>query len=367
MMEISTLSSNSIKLEWKSWLLVIIPVAAIIFLTPIIWRGLENFTPSDDYRLPYTLSDDYWMFNRWSRYACSKYPILVMGDSVIWGEYVTPEQTLSHYLNEKKDIFANLGVDGTHPAAISGLVEYYGKSIKKKDVILHLNPLWMSSKRHDLTAEEEFRFNHPRLVPQFIRKPASYNPSFSQKVGILAERDIPFFSLANHVKTMSFDGIDLRNWTMENPYKNPFTAITLTIPAPENSPKSQPEKWSERGMEKQDFSWVKLDESFQWYSYKKVLKTLKARKNNIFVIIGPFNPYILTDESLNRYKAMKNDIEKWLGDEGISYHAFSDLPSEEYADASHPLKDGYARIAEELYQAQPFQEWLEQMIAIRKS
>lgn len=365
-------SSNSIRLSWKNWVVVIIILAGVIYLLPKFWGSSEKLVLSTktDYRLPYNLSNDYYVFTRWSKYACSNYPILVIGDSVVWGQYVTMEETLSHYLNERagKNIFANMGVDGTHPAAISGLMKYYGKAISNKGVILHLNPLWMSSKRHDLSGEEEFRFNHPRLVPQFTPELACYKPSLAQRIGVLAERNIPFFSWTSHIRTIYFDNMDLQNWTIQNPYKNPLQksrasslarSITLEISPPENNPKSKPVSWFERGMRKQNFPWVQLEESFQWNSFKKAIKTLKARNNKVFVILGPFNPYILTEESLNRYNSMKYKMERWFQRKEISYWSVPELPSEYYADASHPLGEGYAVIAEELFETESFREWME--------
>ncbi len=353
-------SSNSIRLSWKNWLVVIVILAGILYLLPHVWLRLEKFDPSTGYRVPYILSDDYYMFKRWSKHACSKYPIVIVGDSVVWGQYVAMDRTLSHYLNERagEDMFANMGVDGTHPAAILGLVKYYGKAVSNKGVILHLNPLWMSSKRHDLSGEEEFRFNHPRLVPQFIGKPACYRPSLSQRIGVALERDVSLFSWTSHIKTNYFENMDLQNWTIQNPYKNPLKAVTLKIPTPENMPKSNPVTWSKRGMKKQNFPWVAVEESFQWDSFKKAIEILKARNNRVFVIIGPFNPYILTDESLSRYNDMKDKIKGWLKEEGISYRSLSDLPGEYYADASHPLKEGYAMIAEELFETESFRKWM---------
>ncbi len=355
-----TFSSNSIRLSWKNWIAVIAVLVGVIYLLPKLWQGMEEFNPSSDYRLPYSLSNDYWMFTRWSKYACSEYPGILIGDSVIWGQYVTMEQTLSHYLNEQAGevIFANMGVDGTHPAAILGLVKYYGKAISNKAVILHLNPLWMSSKKHDLSGAEEFRFNHPGLVPQFIRKPACYRPSLSQRMRVAAERSVSFFSLMSHIKSNCFENMDLQNWMVQNPYRNPLKAISLEIPVPENSPKSKPVTWFERGMKEQNFPWVQAAESFQWDSFKRAVKLLKARNNRLFVTVGPFNPYILTEDSLNRYNRMRGEIEIWLSREVTGYISLSDLPSEYYADASHPLKEGYAQIAEELFEAESFKKWV---------
>lgn len=390
-----TFSSNSIRLSLTSWIFVFVILMIAISLLPTIWNGLESFNPSDDYRMPYELSYDYWLFSRWCKYACSNYSVVMIGDSVVWGQYVRLKETLPHYLNkyfeegykpnlvpsdhsadtilQKADAilfleregrktentkFANLGVDGIHPSAMLGLIKYYGKSISNKQVILHLNPLWISSKKHDLSDTEEFRFNHPRLVPQFRPKILSYKAKFHQKANIIIERNIPFSSWVNHIRLNYYENMDINNWTTQYPYKNPFSAITFQIPEPEDMPHSEPISWIERGMTKQDFSWVSLDESFQWNSFKKVIKLLQARKNDVFVIVGPFNPYILTDESLKKYKAIKNEIENWLKSEGIDYILPSDLPSEYYADASHPLSVGYEIIAKELIETESFVNWI---------
>ena len=333
----------------------------IFCFIPRLWSILEKFDTSRDYRLPYSLSNNYWMFNQWCKKASMQYPVFIIGDSVIWGQYVKRDQTLSHYLNELagEDLFANIGVDGIHPAAMVGLVKYYGKPISSKGVILHLNPLWMSSKKHDLRGEEEFRFNHPRLVPQLIPNLACYRPSFSEIVGVVAERNIPFFSWVNHIKMNYFDNMAVQNWTIQNPYGNPLRAISLKIPIPENEPKSKPITWAQRGIKKQEFPWVKAEESFQWNSFKKVIEILKSRKNKVFVLLGPFNPYILTEESLNRYNVMKDEMETWLKENGTMYYSVPDLPSEYYADASHPLRKGYMKIAKDLYRRESFQKWLE--------
>ncbi len=265
----------------------------------------------------------------------------------------------------KGNTFANLGVDGIHPAAMLGLVKYYGKSISNKGVILHLNPLWMSSRKHDLSDTDEFRFNHPRLVPQFYPKIASYKAKFSQKANIVVERNISFSSWISHIGLNYYENMDIGNWTTQYPYRNPLSAITFQIPFPENKPHSEPISWIERGMTKQDFPWVSIDESFQWDSFKKVIKLLQARKNKVFVLMGPFNPYVLTDESLNRYKTLRKNIENWLKENEIGYVAISDLPSEYYADASHPLKEGYAMIAREMIESELFGKWIKEALSDR--
>ena len=55
----------------------------------------------------------------------------MLGDSVVWGEYVAPDGTLSHFLNQEAEAtnrFVNLGLNGLFPLAQEGLVDYYGKA-----------------------------------------------------------------------------------------------------------------------------------------------------------------------------------------------------------------------------------------------
>ena len=353
-------SSNAVKLSWRHWFVVLCLSAGVFYLLPRVWPAVESFEPSEDYRMPYQMSDDYWVFTQWSKYCSGRYEFLVIGDSVIWGQYVRRQDTLSHYLNELAggDLFANMGIDGMHPAAMIGLVKYYGREISHKGVVLHLNPLWMTSKKHDLRGEEQFRFNHPRLVPQLVPNLACYTPSLAERIGAVSERNIPFFSWTRHLKIKCFENMNIQDWTIHNPYKNPLKAIVLEVPEPENGPAARPISWNESGVERQDFPWVEAEESFQWDSFKRVIEVLRARRNNVFVLIGPFNPYILTERSSARYGVLGAELESWLKKNRISCYLVPDLPSRYYADASHPLKDGYRKIAEGLFETELFQQWM---------
>src|SRR5438874_12439283 len=114
--------------------------------------------------MPHEISNDYWLYERYANAAVNQCDTLLLGDSVVWGEYVTPQETLSHYLNELAagKRCANLGLDGAHPLALAGLVEHYAAGVAAKKVLLQCNPLWMSSRRADLQDEKAAEFNHPR-------------------------------------------------------------------------------------------------------------------------------------------------------------------------------------------------------------
>lgn len=87
---------NEMRLNWKLWLATILILGAVILLTPRIWKRVEEFEVGRDYRIPYTLSKDYWLYQRRLQQTKTD-DILVLGDSVIWGEYVMPDGTLTHF------------------------------------------------------------------------------------------------------------------------------------------------------------------------------------------------------------------------------------------------------------------------------
>jgi len=348
--------SNTIRLSGFEWILVAILCSALFFLAPVLWGSVEKFETGSDYRLPYDLGYDYWLYNRYCRRACSEYETLVVGDSVIWGHYVSKDNTLSSDLNENigQDQFANLGVDGFHPAALLGLLKYYGRDISNKNVIVHLNPLWMSSQKHDLQTEKEFRFNHPKLVSQFTPNIPCYKASFSRKVSIVIERYIPFLSWTSHLKMAYFENMDLSMWTTEHPYKNPLTAILSRFLASEDENLQENVSWAEKGIAKQDFDCVELETSIQWRFFRQTVELLRARDNQVFVLVGPFNEHMLKTDSFNIYQEMKREIETWLWQNNVAYYIPPPLPSEFYRDASHPIAEGYAMLAKQLSENQSF-------------
>ena len=198
--------SNGIRLSGWEWIVVAIICLATFHFGPSLWGQLGELKSGPDYRLPYKLSGDYWLYNRLCRQVCSRYDTVVIGDSVVWGHYVPTDDTLSHYLNQNagRDRFANLGVDGFHPAALGGLIRYYGRDISNKNVILHLNPLWMSDKKQDLQTEKEYRFHHPKLVPQFSPKIPCYKDSWSKRISVAIERHVDSLGWTSHLRAAYF-------------------------------------------------------------------------------------------------------------------------------------------------------------------
>ncbi|HUU19852.1 MAG TPA: hypothetical protein VMW72_22060 [Sedimentisphaerales bacterium] len=349
-------SSNCVRLSGYEWIFVGIVALALFCFGPTLWERIEKFKPETDCRMPYELSNDYWLYSRYCRLACSRQEVLVIGDSVIWGHFVSKHNTLSDHLNKitGRDQFANLGVDGIHPVALAGLLKYYGHDISNKKVVLHFNPLWMSSKKHDLQTEKEFRFNHPRLVPQFIPNIPCYKDPYSQRFSAVVERYVPFLSWTSHLKITYFENMDLPTWTLEHPHENPASAVTLELPTSANNSQNEHISWTEKGTAKTDFQWVELETSLQWNFFQRSVKLLKKRGNSVFVLVGPFNEHMLKGESIEIYRKMKSKIEDWLQQNNIAYYMPATLPSEWYVDASHPMSEGYAMLAKQLFENESF-------------
>jgi hypothetical protein len=355
-------ASNEIRLSPAQWLVAGAVVATVFVAAPYVWTQVEPFDPGPDYRLPYSLSSDYWLYSRWCGRAAPRGGTPVVGDSVVWGHYVDTDQTLSHHLTARIDGggFANLGVDGIHPVALAGLLEYYAGDLRGRKVLLHCNLLWMSSERHDLQSRKEFAFNHPRLVPQFVRDIPCYRESTAGRVAIVIERHLTPAAWLNHLEAAYFDNRSLPMWTVDHPYANPLEAVTLDLPSPDEPPAPRPDArpWTEKRMPRFDAPWVALDDSLQWRSFQRAVAILRERGNRVFVLVGPFNEHMLTEESRAAYQERKRLVGRWLAEQGIPHLVPAPLPSNDYADASHPLGRGYARQAERLHASETFRRFL---------
>jgi len=351
-------SSNAVRLSPREWLVAIGLIAVVFIFTPVVWKRIEPLEVEPDHRLPFSLSSDYWTYSRYARDVGMQDRTLVIGDSVVWGHYVAPDRTLSAHLNalagERR--FANLGVDGIHPVALEGLVRYYGRAITDKRVILHGNLLWMSSKKHDLQTKKEFTFQHPRLAPQFHPSIPCYREGVAGRLAIAIGRPLPFANWSQHLRSAYFEGKDLPTWTLDHPYENPLGAITLRLPSPDEPPAPEPvaESWTRKQIPMFNPQWVDLDTSLQWRAFRRTVEILQRRGNTVFVIVGPFNEHMLKPESLVIYRKRKREVAGWLRERGVAHFLPSPLPSDLYADASHPLAEGYAMLAKHVLENDAF-------------
>src|SRR5207249_4551644 len=356
---------NEMRLNARHWATVLVILTVITVLTPRLWKKLECFQTGPDYRIPYALSKDYWLYERRLQQIAPT-NVVVLGDSVIWGEYVLPDGTLSHFLQSgQPGKFVNAGVNGLFPLALEGLVRYYGGPLRGRKVLVHCNVLWMSSPKADLRTEKEQRFNHAELVPQFLPRIPCYKADLNQRLAAVIERRFTFSQWATHLQMAYFGQKSIPNWTLEddggnpprypNAYKNPLAQITFTIPPepavdPERGPGSPRHKpWSTTGAGTTRFEWVELDQSLQWAAFQRLVKLLQSRGNDVLVVVGPFNENILAEENRRGFRRLRDGVGDWLANNHVAYVVPGTLPSALYADASHPLTAGYQLLADRLY------------------
>jgi hypothetical protein len=342
--------SNSIRLTGREWLALGLFAGLLVILAPSLWKRLEPFPLDADYRMPHDLGNDYWLYERYAGLAAERYDTVLIGDSVVWGEYVTRQETLSHYLNEQsgEERCVNLGLDGAHPLALEGLVKHYAGSIAGRNVVLHCNLLWLSSPKTDLQDDKVTEFNHPRLVPQFWpRKPPSYKEEVSPRLGTLVEQRFPFSQWTNHLQQAYYHQSDIPSWTLEHPNDNPLTPLTRGLPPADEGRRHLAQPWHKSGITVQDYPWVDPETSLQWHAFQRVVAILQQRGNRVFVLVGPFNEYLLTPGSLERYQHIKATVTAWLETQQVP-HAVPPpdlLSRDQFGDASHPLASGYADLA----------------------
>ncbi len=372
-----TLFVNEFRLAARHWVYVLGFVLLGVFLTPRLWTKIERFVTGPDYRLPYPLSKDYWLYERRLRGIADPAKIVVLGDSVVWGEYVLPDGTLSHFLNQeagRSDQFINGGVNGLFPLALEGLIRYHGQPLHHRKILLQCNVLWMSSPKADLRVDKEEKFNHAHLVPQFVPRIPCYKADATERLSLVIERNLNFMAWVNHLQSAYFGDRSIPLWTLEadsteppqypNAYKNPFAQITLTVPSapPEDSqrgPRSPRHKpWTETVKGATQFEWVDPETSLQWGAFRRLVENLRARGNQVLVVLGPFNEHMIAQGNRLAYQRLGTDIIAWFKQSRVLYVAPETLPGELYADASHPLTGGYELLAKRLYQDADFQKWL---------
>ena len=151
-----------------------------------------------------------------------------------------------------------------------------------------------------------------------------------------------------------------------NAYENPLAQITLAVPSGDGddaqrgqrSPRHKP--WTANGGGKTSFAWVDLASSLQWAAFQRTVALLRDRGNDVLVIVLPFNKYMIADKSAAAYAAIHNGAAKWLAENGVPYVAPDELPSNLYADASHPLTAGYELLARSVFHADAFQKWIQE-------
>jgi hypothetical protein len=372
-----TFSPHTLRLTVREWVAVLVIVVLFTSLAPRVWTSLETGpTHEEDYRVPYALSNDYWIYEKHleSQDAAESTPFFVLGDSVIWGEYVSRDGTLSHFLNElnasseggARHLFVNAGVNGLFPLALEGLVRDHADAVTNAHVLLHANVLWMTSPEADLSINKEHKFNHETLVPQFGVRIPCYRADTEKRLGHLFDRKLELFSWTRHLEFAYFDQLNVPEWTLEegNEWRSPFSAISFEVAGesaydPDRGVSSSRHRsWKERGLRAQNFAWMDLDSSLQWAAFQRLVQLLEARGNKLLVVIGPFNEHMITVDAEAGYEEIMVEMKAWLSGRGVPFVVPETLPGELYGDSSHPLTEGYRRLARELHETTEFSAWL---------
>lgn len=364
---------NEMRLGKRQWIFFFLIVVSIFVFLPRVWSVAERFDTGPDYRVPYELSNDYWQIGRW---FAQKPGIAVIGDSVIWGEYVSPDGTLTHFLNAESggQNFSNCGVNGFFPLALEGLINNYGGALRGQKVLLECDVLWMTSPKADLSSKRIEPFNHSRLVPQFSPKIPCYEADMNERLGAVIERNVGFLSWVSHIQISYFGQKSLTQWTLAddgnsppnfpNLWRNPISQIAMRVPA---APASDPERgpssprhvpWFKSDKEPLRYEWVPLEKSLQWQAFRRTAATLQARGNDVYVLLVPFNEHMIAPDNRAPWRSMVKDIDTWLSQKQIPHQAPPTLPGELYADASHPLTEGYRALAKTVCAQPDFQQWL---------
>lgn len=368
---------NEMRLRPREWGATILIVIVVAMALPCVWKTAEPFPTGADYRIPYALSKDYWLYERRLDQDAAPEKVLVLGDSVVWGEYVRPDGTLSHFLNqeaEERDRFLNCGVNGMFPLALEGLVRDYGDALQHRRIILHCNVLWMTSPKADLSDEKEADLNHSRLVPQFFPRVPSYHADINERLSATIERHVDALAWSGHLQNAYYDQRSIAEWTLledgrEPPgyphaWRNPLEPLKAGIPGEPaldtlRGPGSLRHKpWDNVPSQPVEFDWVELDQSAQWKAFRRTVALLRSRADDVLIIVGPFNEHMIAASQRPVFERLQSGIAAHLALDGLPVIVPETLPSDLYADASHPLTDGYALLARRIYADKTFQEWL---------
>jgi hypothetical protein len=371
---------NEMRLGVREWLWTICIVLICAVVVPRLWKRFESFAPGSDYRIPYALSKDYWLWQRRLELANRPDQVIVLGDSVVWGEYVRPDGTLTHFLNQRtgtSNRFINAGVNGLFPLALEGLVRDYGQSLHGRKVIVHCNMLWLTSPKADLSSEREENFNHSRLVPQLSMRIPCYRADANERLSAVIEPHVGLFEWVNHLQSAYYDQKSIPVWTLAddgrdppgypNAWRNPLAPLTAGIPGEPaldaaRGPTSLRHKpWNVPSAETTHFEWVDLNSSFQWKGFQRLITLLRERGNDVLVVLGPFNEHMVAPDQRSAYIQLRDQIYKELRDAQVLTIIPQALPSNLYADASHPLTDGYAALADAIYRDETFSGWLNEL------
>jgi len=334
--------------------LPVIFVMILASLLPGIFPCVDTSRFTGNYRVPYSEGENYFLYEKYVNRVASSGRIAVIGDSVIWGHYTGRDDNLVASLNglAGTDRFANIGIDGIHPAALYGLIDNYCASLRNRRVIIGINLLWMSSPAHDLSGGVNSSINHSALLPQAPGRIPAYSPSAEERLTLLVRREITLFAWIDHIRASRFADRSVYRWTMANPHACPGEYFMGQEESYNPPDPVRPERMTGR-----DMDWVMPDDSLQWMYMIKSIRKLKSRGNDVIAVITPFNQFMLTEKSRLGRDMIISVIMETLSADGVRVIVPALDRAEYYADLSHPLARGYSIMAKQLAENTLFTEF----------
>src|SRR5262249_52489804 len=152
--------------------------------------------------------------------------------------------------------------------------------------------------------------------------------------------------------------------TYPNAWRNPLDPLKQPLqgePAfdPQRGPASPRHKgWNSDGKAMPaEFEWVPLDRSLQWAAFQRLISLLRERGNDVLVIVGPSNEHMTAPQQRQANEKMREPTAQKLPRQQATVIVPPTLPGDLYADASHPLTDGYAMLAKFLFENDAFKNW----------
>ncbi len=196
----------------------------------------------------------------------------------------------------------------------------------------------------------------------------------NERLSATLERHVNAFAWVGHLQNAYYDQHAIPEWTLQddgsdpprypNAWRNPLSALRAGVPREPavdplrgpGSPRHKP--WNAADAQPTEFDWVPLDQSLQWQAFERIVALLRERHNEVLVMVGPFNEHLIASGQRAIFERMRERIAATLTERGVMVIVPGTLPSEMYADASHPLTQGYAKLAADLFQGRVFQSWI---------
>ena len=378
--------SNTQRLSARGWGIAVFALLALWFFVPRLAGPHVELAKSQDFRIPFALSEDYSLFREFShevgklaKSGDGLVDVAMLGDSVIWGEYVAKESTWSSELtrvwNAGKQAAEskvqlrvwNFGLNGSHPAALRGLIELHGKWGSAMPLMIHFNPLWLTSPERDLSTSKPVPFNHSSLTPQFGQRPPVYKADAGERLRTAIGQRAGFLLWAHGFRIRHLEGMDWNSWAMEHPRSVPwsksFREASQSLWLDDGVRSGvQAISWEERRIPKQRFEWVDLEKSYQWGQFLELVQDLQAEGTPILIVLGPLNPWVMSDLDLPHYNQLLDDVVSTLKDQSIPHWRPEPPSTEQYGDTSHPLAAGYTALAEQSLISEVWKNWISELI-----